>query len=149
MQIHSGMGDSPALDLRKANPLDLLELIVAFPKVKIIIVHCGYPYIAETGMMINQFPNVYADLSEMVPYASIVPERALLTLLEMGPANKIMYGSDSNYVPEVAWFAAIYFRKCLQKVLNGLVAGEVIDEPYAMEMAEMILHKNAERVYKL
>lgn len=149
MQIHTGTGDYPALDLRRANPLELHELIKAFPNVKIIVVHCGYPYIAETGTMINQFPNVYVDLSEMVPYASIGAERALFTILEMGPVNKIMFGSDSNFVPEVGWFAAIYFRKCLEKVLNGLIEDGVVDEDYAMEMAEMILHQNAERIYKL
>lgn len=149
MQIHTGMGDAPALDVRKANPTDLYDIIAAFPTAKIIIVHAGYPYVAETGIMVNEYPNVYVDLSEMIPFAGIAAERTLLTLLEMCPVNKIIYGSDNNSVPETAWFSAIYFRRYLEKVLNRLIDDGVIDDAYAMEMAEMIMYRNAERIYKL
>ena len=151
LQIHTGMGDAPFLDLRKGNPLDLYGIISAkkYADAKIVLVHAGYPYIAETGHLANHYPNVWVDLSEMIPYAGICVEAKMLELLEMAPTTKIMYGSDNNKIPEIGWFTAVYFKKHFAKVLEKLIADEVIDEQYAYEMAEMILSKNAEKLYKL
>lgn len=150
-QIHVGIGDAPLLDLRRSNPLDLYDLIGAeeLAKGKIVLVHTGYPYVEEAGFLANCYPNVYIDLSEMIPFASIGIKDKLLKLFEMAPTSKIMYGSDGWNLPELFWISAVETKRALSAALNELVASKTIDEEWALEVGKQILSENAKRVYRL
>ena len=150
-QIHTGIGDSPVLDLRRSNPLSLYELItdVGLENCIFVFVHCGYPYVEEVGFLANTCPNVYVDLSEMVPFISIGIKDKLLKLLEMAPTTKIMYGSDGFNIPELHWISAVESKNALSAALNGLVGSKVIDEEFASQVGKQILFENAQRIYRL
>lgn len=149
-QIHTGFGDSP-MDLRIANPLHLYKMIVdeELRKAKIVLVHAGYPFTEETGFLASGYPNVYVDVSEMFPHSSIGMREKLLRLLEMAPANKILYGSDGYRAPELFWISAMWGKSSVGDVLAELVKKEAVDEDYAYRMAHMILSENAENLYRL
>ena len=149
-QLHTGFGDSPILDLRKANPANLYEILIDedLGKAKIVLVHSGYPYVEEAGFLANGYPNVYIDLSEMIPYVTIGMKEKIHALFEMAPTTKIMYGSDAH-IPELYWISAIWGRKAVSGALQQLVDSEAIDEDYAYKAGRMILSKNAEKLYKL
>ena len=149
-QIHTGFGDSP-MDLRIANPLHLYKIIAdeELRKAKIVLVHAGYPFAEETAFLANGYPNVYLDVSEMFPHSSIGMCDKLLRLLEMAPANKILYGSDGYRAPELFWISATWGKKSIADALTELVKREVIEEDYAHRMAHMILSENAENLYRL
>jgi predicted TIM-barrel fold metal-dependent hydrolase len=151
LQLHTGVGDSPLIDLRLSNPLHLFNILKDdhFLKAKIVIVHAGYPYTAEAGFLANTYPNVYIDLSEMNPFSSIGLEPKLLELMEMTPLTKLMYGSDGYNIPELFWFSAIYFKKVLGRVLDKLIVDEVFDQEEATTVAKWILSENAKRIYRL
>ena len=109
LQLHTGVGDSPIIDLRNSNPLLLINILKDehFGKAKIVLVHAGYPYTAEAGYLANNYPNVFIDVSEMNPFASIGIEPKLLELMEMAPLTKLFYGSDGYNIPELFWFSAV------------------------------------------
>lgn len=51
IQMHSGAGDAPLLDVKLASPL-LMHSIVSDPHyqaVKIIFIHTAYPFVEEVG----------------------------------------------------------------------------------------------------
>jgi len=150
-QLHTGIGDSPFIDVRAVNPLHLLEVIAdeQLREAEIVIVHSGYPYVREAGFLANNYPNVYIDLSEMIPFASIGGKDCILQLLEMAPVTKLMYGSDGFGVPEIFWIGGLVGREALSRALQELVESRAIDEEYAHEMARLILHANAVRLYGL
>lgn len=149
-QIHTGVGDSPFIDVRAANPLHLLSVIAdrRLGRAEVVLVHAGYPYIREAGFLANNYPNVYVDVSEMIPYTG-QPQSVLSELLEMAPVTKVMYGSDGANIPEIFWLAAIWAKEALAQVLSGLVEGHVIDERYAQHAASRILSENAKNLYRL
>lgn len=151
LQLHTGVGDSPLLDLRLSNPLLLFDLIKDehYRKAKIVLVHAGYPYAAESGFLANNYPNVYVDVSEMMPFASIGVEPKLLELMDMTPMTKLLYGSDGYNIPELFWFSGVYFKKVLARVLQKLVDDDVMDVNYALQVATWILSENARRLYRL
>jgi predicted TIM-barrel fold metal-dependent hydrolase len=151
LQLHTGVGDSPLIDLRLSNPLHLINIIKDehFGKAKIVLVHAGYPYTAEAGYLANNYPNVFIDLSEMNPFASIGLEPKLLELMEMTPLTKLFYGSDGYNIPELFWFSAIYFKKVLGRVLDKLIDDDVFYQDEAITVAKWILGENAKRVYRL
>jgi len=151
IQIHVGIGDSPVLDLRKANPILLYDLIndEDAKKTKIIFVHTGYPYVEEAGYLANQYPNVYLDLSEMTPFISYGIKDKLLRLLEMCPTNKILYGSDGYHIPELFWIAALETRKSLIEVTEHFIDKKLVEEEWISNVSKQILFENSKRVYNL
>jgi uncharacterized protein len=151
LQLHTGVGDSPLIDVRLSNPLLLFGMISDehYGKAKYVIVHSGYPHTCETGFLVNNYPNVWADVSEMNPFASIGIEPKLLELMEMAPMTKIMYGSDGYNIPELFWFSSLYLKKSLGRALDKLIENDTMDEAYARQVATWILSENAKRLYKL
>ncbi len=151
IQIHTGIGEAPAEDLRLANPLLLYDLISdpALEDAKIVMAHCGYPYVEEVGFLVNTYPNVYVDLSEMVPFISVGIKDRILRLFEMAPVNKIMYGSDGDKIPEVAWIASLEAKRALGAALDELILSNQASEGWAMEIARRIFVENSREVYRL
>ncbi|MGD0612308.1 MAG: amidohydrolase family protein [Anaerolineales bacterium] len=151
LQMHTGMGDSPLIDVRLSNPLLLFGMFSDehYGKAKYVIVHAGYPYTGETGFLVNNYPNVWVDISEMNPFAGIGIEPKLLELMEMAPMTKIMYGSDGYNIPELFWFASVYLKKSLGRALDRLIENDTMDEAYARQVAAWILGENAKRLYRL
>ena len=150
-QIHTGFGESPHIDLREVNPLHLLEILSdpELSKAKIVLVHAGYPFIEETGYLANSYPNVYVDLSQVVPFASIGVKDKILRLLEMAPTTKVMYGSDATNIPELYWISAIWGKASLEAALQELINSRIVDEQSAYKIAEQILSRNATELYGL
>lgn len=150
-QIHTGIGDSPYIDVRDANPLHLFEVIAdeKLGKAKLVLVHAGYPFVEEAGYLANNFPNVYIDLSEMFPFVATGMKNTVLQLLYMAPTTKIMYGSDGYNIPELFWISAIWGKKAISDALDDLVISEAIDEDYAYKTGRLILSENAIKLYNL
>jgi len=114
-QIHTGMGDSPGIGLRMANPILLRDLIndAALKEARMILVHGGYPYVEEAGFLVSTYPNVFMDLSETIPFAGVGVREKLVGLMAMAPTTKLMYGSDGFNVPELHWFSAIHAKRSI------------------------------------
>jgi predicted TIM-barrel fold metal-dependent hydrolase len=151
MQVHTGMGDSPEIDIRLADPSHLRWLIADdhFGKATVVLVHGGYPHHAAAGFLVSAYPNVWLDVSEMVPFVGPGVTSRLLELFEMAPLSKIMYGSDGFNIPEVFWFAAVQFRRGLSEALESLVAAGHVSHGFALEAAGGILRETARRLYRL
>jgi hypothetical protein len=151
MQFHTGMGSVPILDLQKANPI-LMQDILSVDRIretKVVITHSGHPFIQETGMLVSCFPNLYCDVSAISPYFGTALRQAFLKLFEMAPMNKIMYGTDGGTMPETYWFGALQGIKDLESALTEMVRLDWFDAGKAMEFAHMIIRNNAIKFYKL
>ncbi|MCX6654730.1 MAG: amidohydrolase family protein [Candidatus Bathyarchaeota archaeon] len=151
VQIHTGMGDSPSMDIRIANPAHLYDLLQdpRAREARLVLTHGGYPYLEEAAFLANAYPNVYIDLSETIPIVSVGLRNRLLTLLEMTPTTKIMYGSDGFNVPELHWFSAILTKKALTAILIELMEHEGLSEEEATSIGGAFLSGNAKRLYSL
>ena len=101
VQFHTGFGD-PDLDLRLANPLHLHPRLEdrRYRNAPIVLLHASYPSPREAGYLASVYPQVYLDLSLAVPFLSVAGMRdATRALLELAPANKLMYSSDAHLSP--------------------------------------------------
>jgi predicted TIM-barrel fold metal-dependent hydrolase len=151
IQFHTGLGSAPALDLRVANPI-LMQYLLAeddIKEVKVIITHSGYPFTTEAGYMVSIFPNVYCDFTAIMPYFSVAGKKAILSLLEFAPANRIMFGSDGVIIPETYWMAYTHGIKIVGQALEELVSSDWITAGEAIEFAEKMLYQNAKEIYNL
>lgn len=151
MQFHTGLGSAPALDLRVANPI-LMQYLLAeedIKDVKVIITHSGYPFTTEAGYMVSIYPNVYCDFTAIMPYFATAGKKAILSLFEFAPANRIMFGSDGVIIPETYWMAYTHGVKIVGQALEELVTSDWITASEAIEFAEKMLYQNAREIYKL
>jgi len=149
IQFHTGLGD-PDLDLTKADP-SALRLIFAdrFRAAPIVLLHTGYPYVRSLAYLAAMYPNVYADMGEAIMFAAGEATEITRELLGLAPASKILFSTDASLVPELYWVGARLGRRALGRVLDEHIADGAIDERTALDWAERILWRNAERVYGL
>jgi hypothetical protein len=150
IQFHTGLGD-PDLDLTKVDPA-ALRLLFSDPyrAAPIVLLHSGYPYARSMAYVAAMFPNVYADFGEVQLFVAGRDLRAVVQeLVGMAPASKILFSTDASLIPELYWLGAQAGRRTLGQVFDEHIADGLIDERTALDMAEMILWRNSERVYGL
>jgi uncharacterized protein len=139
-----------------SNPL-LLEPAFNDPvlrKTNFVVVHGGYPFTKEMGSLMSK-PNVYADFSAQTFFT--YPRELsdiLRNWLESYP-DKILFGTDAfSFGPEVdwgevAWLSNSTARQALALALTGMMNDGEISHERALELARMVLHDNAAKLYGL
>jgi hypothetical protein len=137
-----------------SNPL-LLEPVFNDPalrKTNFVVVHGAYPFTKEMGGLMSK-PNVYADFSAQT--FLIYPRElsgVLRNWMEAYP-DKILFGTDAfSFGPEVdwgevAWLSNSSARTALALALKGMMNDGEIGRARASELARMVLHDNAARLY--
>jgi len=108
--LHTGMSFPnttytccPKFRTHLGNPLLIEEVLVKHPKMKIQLMHLGFPWLQETKAIMNVYPQVYADIAA-IDWTRPLPEfySYLQSFLDGGFGKRIMYGSD-----QMAWEDAI------------------------------------------
>jgi len=139
-----------------SNPL-LLETAfndLSLRQTNFVVVHGGYPFTKEMGSLLSK-PNVYADFSAQTFFT--YPRELSETLrnwLEFYP-DKVLFGTDAfSFGPEVdwgevAWLSNTTARQALALALTGMMNDGEIDHARALELARMVLHDNAAKLYGL
>ena len=156
VHIHCISGAGGFYRQRGSNPL-LLESVFNDPalrKTNFVVVHGGYPFTKEMGSLMSK-PNVYADFSAQTFFT--YPRELsdiLRNWLEAYP-DKILFGTDAfSFGPEVdwgevAWLSTTTARQALAMALTGMMNDGEISRARALEMARMVLHDNAAKLYGL
>ena len=139
-----------------SNPL-LMESVFNDPvlrKTNFAVVHGGYPFTKEMGSLMSK-PNVYADFSAQTFFT--YPRELsdiLRNWLESYP-DKILFGTDAfSFGPELdwgelAWLSNTTARQALALALTGMMNDGEINRESALELARMVLHDNAAKLYGL
>jgi predicted TIM-barrel fold metal-dependent hydrolase len=100
--IGAGVPGGGGVRLKYANPMDLDDVAVDFPDLRIIAAHPSFPWQDEALAVATHKPNVYIDLSgwspkyfppQLVQYAN--------TLLK----HKVLFGSDYPVLTPDRWLA--------------------------------------------
>ena len=117
------------------NPQLIEEVLLKHPKLKIQLMHMGFPWLQETKAIMHIYPQVYADIgvldwnrpmSEFYSY--------LKSFIESGFGKRIMFGSD-----QMAWPDAI-----------PLAIHNVENAPFLTEEQKQdIFYNNAARFYNI
>ncbi len=133
------------------DPTGLVQVLTE-PEVRdttFVLLHGGYPWGGAAGYMAAHHPNVFVDLSEVIPSTSIGIERHLEEVLEFAPLTKVMLGSDGLAIPELHWYGLVLAKRALGNVFDRLVAGGVLRPEQTERYAGLICHGTAERLYRL
>lgn len=140
MGIHLGLGFPTATASTRyraaaGKPLLLEGPLRRHPRVRVYVMHAGWPLIDETVALMTAYPQVYADIS-LINW--LIPRPAfydyLERLIKAGLADRLMYGSDAG-----VWPSAIELS------LEAIDAAPFLTR----ELRQQILHDNAARFLRL
>jgi len=84
------------------NPLLLEDVLVRHPRLRLYIMHAGYPMADELRALMFSHPQVYVDVGSIVytePRAAFY--RFLQEVMEAGYGDRIMFGSDQMIWPGI------------------------------------------------
>ena len=120
---------------RFGNPEMVEEALNRHPKLRLNLMHAGWPYLQDTLAMLMLYPNVYADTGAL---DWLLPRPAfhdfLRQLVDAGFGNRIMFGSDHMFWPDGIAMA-----------VEGVESASFLTEAQQRD----IFYNNAVRFYKL
>ena len=107
--IHMGTGGngmanitSPKYRASMGNPLLLEDLLARHPKLKVWVMHAGYPMVDEMIALMGANAYVYVDVAGMIwsyPLAEV--NDYIKRLVQAGFEKRIMYGTDLMIWPKL------------------------------------------------
>lgn len=155
VHIHTGGGCGSYFMLAGSNP-ELLESVLNDPslrKTNFVLLHGGAgPFTRYVNYFLMK-PNVYADFSEQTWLISTRRlSDTIRDMLEWYP-EKAMFGTDLypntpeiNW-EEIGWQTTQSAREALAIALTGMMQDGEISRERALELAHMVLHDNAAKLY--
>ncbi len=111
--IHTGLGPPaapytccPKFRVSLGNPALLEEVLVRHPKLRLYIMHAGWPYKSEMLALMHMYPQLYTDIA-VINWA--IPREEfhdyLKSLVRAGFGKRIMFGSDQMIWPDAIGLA--------------------------------------------
>ncbi|HEV7608080.1 MAG TPA: amidohydrolase family protein [Steroidobacteraceae bacterium] len=104
-----GMTQDPCCRTARAhfgNPGLVEDALSKHPKLRLNLMHCGYPYLEDTIAILMQYPQVNADLGAI---DWLLPREAfhsyLHALTSAGFGKRLMFGSDHMFWPDAIGLA--------------------------------------------
>jgi len=155
VHLHTGGGCGTYFMLSGSNPA-LMESVLNDPtlrKTNFVLVHGGAGAFTKYMSYLMMKPNVYADFSEQTWLISTrALSRVVREWLEWYP-EKVMFGTDLypntpeiNW-EEIGWQTTQSGREALAIALTGMMEDKEITRERALELAHMVLHDNAAKLY--
>jgi uncharacterized protein len=144
--FHCGGGD-PDINLAYAGPESIFPLLVDVQDQPVVLVHSGYPWVREAAYIASVLPNVYLELSELIPWAWGQVEWALEMLVGTVPAAKLLYGSDEAGEPEAFWASALLARAALERVLSRFIDRDYVTIEEAEQLGRLVLGAACRRLH--
>jgi predicted TIM-barrel fold metal-dependent hydrolase len=94
------------------------------------------------GVIAQRHPNVWIDSNWMPTLNYTMAKRAYQEWLEAVPANRILWGTDSNHV-EGVYGSAVTTRQCLAEALAEKVVRGELREEHAVRIGRLVMRENA------
>jgi uncharacterized protein len=111
--IHTGLGEpgaplhgNPNFRVALGNPLLLEPVLIRHPKLRLYLMHAGWPFLEETKAILHVYPQVYVDVAIInwaIPRSEF--HEYLRALIRAGFEQRIMFGSDQMFWPEAIGMA--------------------------------------------
>ena len=113
--VHCGLSWSMVGQTKYARPLALEEVAQEFPRLRLVIAHCGWPWVEEALLVALKYSNVYLDTS--IIYSG-TPAEALRRVLSECIGLEVLERS----LPRQLLFGSNYPRQDIRRAVRGLRA---------------------------
>ena len=106
IMIHQGTTFVRTGPLKYALPIQLDDVAIAFPELRMIVAHLGHPWINETLVLIRKHAHLYSDVSAL-HYRPWQFYNALIAAKEYGVLGKLLFGSDFPFTTPEAQISGL------------------------------------------
>lgn len=105
--FHPGIRIAREAKLEYARPVLLDEVARDYPSMKLVIAHLGYPWVAETLVLLAKHENVFSDISWLLqqPWEAY---QALQSAHRFGVMDKLLFASGFPYNSPAESIEALY-----------------------------------------
>lgn len=146
LDVHS---ETPLYRVSAGDPMLLEEALIKHPKMRIYIMHAGWPFLDNMIAIMNTYPQVYVDVADLNHH---FPQKEfhfyLKRLVDAGFGDRIMFGSDS-YSPNPEYKDdAYHFISFEDRYARGIRNIEEADF-LTKEQKRDIFYNNAVRFFRL
>jgi predicted TIM-barrel fold metal-dependent hydrolase len=154
MIFHTASIELMSTSLNNNDPKHLYSLMsdLELKKVKIVILHGGYPYFRQAAVLPLQAEsaggNVFIDLSYVSSFPSAWRD-LVTTVIQFSPIDRIVYGSDGFGLIERTGHSAYWARRMLTEVLDDFIEHYDWMEEECEKAARMILNENAKMLLNI
>lgn len=140
--IHIGLSkpgvsydDSPKYRAALSNPMLLEDVLIRHPKLRLYVMHAGWPMLDQMVALLWAHPQVYVDVA-VINWALPRPEfhSYLRRLVEAGFGERIMFGSDQMVWPDA-----------IGRAVEGIESATFLSEQQKRD----IFYNNAARFLRL
>jgi len=146
---HQAMNNFMNLENVMFNPADCANLCRISPDTRFIFFHISYPYYEPMISLTKHYSNAIIDMCWSWTINPITSIEFLKKYIMTSPINKLMaFGGDDMYVENLIGHAKIA-RKGISLALSELIKDKWISEKDAIEIANGIMWKNAEKIYEI
>lgn len=147
--FHTGMQAHHEHTPDDARPLRLWNLFHRYPRTDFIILHAGFPWMSDAGMLAKHYANVYLDMAWTHLMSPEISARALLEWIDFVPMHKI-FGFGGDYcVVEKVYGHLILARQDIARAFAVKMARDGMPLSRAQAWLQAILFNNPNRVYRL
>jgi hypothetical protein len=143
VKIHTGyMAGYGGMPLEWVHPEHLCPLLKAYPEVRFILMHTGYPFGGEIVALAKHYPNVYVDLCWAWALDPFSTEQFFRQYLHAAPINKLfVFGGDTQR-PRSAVAFSRQARVGLMRALQAEVEAGDLTEAEAQAVARRVMRDN-------
>jgi uncharacterized protein len=151
VKLHTGqcaMNNIMNMQWIKDNPSDCALLCKQSPDTRFIFFHLSYPHYEEMLSVAKHFSNAYIDMCWSWSINPLAAKDFLKKFILTVPNNKVFtFGGDDVIVENLIGHAAIA-RKGITQALSELVSDDWIALNDALDLADDLMYKNAEKLFK-
>lgn len=148
-QIHTGLHEGNGNVITNSRPTHLANLFQEYPQTTFDLFHGSYPYMGELATLAKNFQNVYLDMCWLAIISPTTTRLWLHQWLETVPVNKILAFGGDYLFPEGTYAHAKIARRVVAETLTEKVIQGYMSEEEAVELARMILRRNAVELFGL
>jgi hypothetical protein len=157
--FHAGPGKPKKFRMSSANVLDLDDIAITFPDLKIVIAHMGGYKYEDAIYLLQKHENVFADISLLVrdsgmdrsmlssylpvvefPYFHLLHPLLYYFTQTFGPTDKLIWATDSAGPPKVSYDILVNINTILRKYKLPEIPQDSITK---------IFHENWKKVFNI
>ena len=131
--FHSGLSWERGAIAKYSRPMEFEEVASEFPRLRICLAHFGWPWVAETAMLMLKYPNVYADTAFLYFdsadefYRRVFTEDLSISWVERSLRHRIMFGSNNPRFEQIRMAQAMGRLGLDDDTLGLIMGGNALD----------------------
>ncbi len=145
--FHVGLAAWNYNSVENSHSCGLEWLIKTFPKVNMVLLHCGFPFFEEAVLLCKYYPNVYLNMT----WDHIIDREKSIqltkTCIEMLPTNKVhAFGGDYLF-PQQICGNLLFTKENICRAFSEMIRAGSLTEEGAKRIALDWFYENPKKFY--